>query len=455
MPGGWRWERIEDVAPVNPKRKFGSTSDDEPMAFVPMAAVAEESGKIDVSQSRPAVEVRKGYTRFQSGDVIFAKITPCMENGKIAVIPELRSSFGTGSTEFHVLAPERVEARFLFYWLSQRQFRQEAEFNMTGTAGQKRVPLDYLRNASIPVPPSETQRRIVARIDELFSELDDGEEELARARADLETYRKALLKAAVTGELTADWREGNAPEGDGTAFLSQLRANREPPEGRRRPRSGRTSSADPAILPTLSESWAWATLGQLMTHIEAGLNVKAQGRPPEPGETGIVKISAVTWDEFDETESKTLFADTAIREANLIRPGDLLLSRANTLELVGAPAIVGHIGRRLVISDKVLRLHVDETVKRWVYYVLKSPLGRKQIEAAATGNQLSMRNISQDSLRALAIPLPPRLELDEMMSRIDAGWLGHIDMKEALEETDASTLRQSILAAAFRGELVQ
>ena len=167
-----------------------------------MAAVEALTGGIDVTAKRTVGQVRQGFTRFTSGDLLFAKITPCMENGKIAVVPKIQHDIGFGSTEFHVLAPTGVRPRYLYYWVSQRSFRDTAEFNMTGTAGQKRVPPDFLRDSLLPVPTLDVQDEVVARITELFAEVDDGEAALARARSDLETWRKSLLKAAVTGELT-------------------------------------------------------------------------------------------------------------------------------------------------------------------------------------------------------------------------------------------------------------
>ena len=148
-------------------------------------------------------------------------------------------------------------------------------------------------------------------------------------------------------------------------------------------------------LPT---GWASVELGALIRRIEAGLNVKCEERPPDGSERGLVKISAVTWGKFNELASKTLLPDAQVDERNRIRSGDLLLSRANTIELVGAAVIVGHIERRLYLSDKVLRLVVDDHSKRWINYVLKSPGMRKAIEEASSGNQLSMRNLSQDKL---------------------------------------------------------
>lgn len=208
LPDGWVWERLDAVAPVNPRRNFDGTPADAELVFLGMAAVSELTGALDLTEQRPLGSVRSGFTKFRSGDVIFAKITPCMENGKLAIIPDLPHGMGAGSTEFHVLEPQQVSARYLFHWLSQETFRNRAEHNMTGTAGQKRVPTDWLRNAPIPVPPNAAEQdAVVARIDALFTVIDEGEAALAEARAGVETYRKALLKSAVTGELTADWRQ--------------------------------------------------------------------------------------------------------------------------------------------------------------------------------------------------------------------------------------------------------
>ncbi len=135
-----------------------------------------------------------------------------------------------------------------------------------------------------------------------------------------------------------------------------------------------------------------ATLQDLLFGIEAGLNLKCEERPPINDEAGLVKISAVTWGRFNEEASKTLPKGAAINERHRIRPGDLLISRANTIELVGACVIVGPVRKRLYLSDKVLRLVVHEAAKRWINYALKAPQLRQAIEAASTGNQLSLRN---------------------------------------------------------------
>jgi type I restriction enzyme, S subunit len=169
----------------------------------------------------------------------------------------------------------------------------------------------------------------------------------------------------------------------------------------------------------LPAGWSYVRLGQLLHAIEAGLNVKCEERAPVGNEAGLVKISAVTWGRFDEQQSKTLPLEMQPDERNRIHTGDLLISRANTIELVGACVIVGEIQKRLYLSDKVLRLRVHEPSKRWINYALKTPQMRKAIQSSSTGNQLSMRNIPQDKLRALVIPLAPEPEQQRIANQLD------------------------------------
>jgi type I restriction enzyme S subunit len=210
-------------------------------------------------------------------------------------------------------------------------------------------------------------------------------------------------------------------------------------------------------MSNLPLSWNSTPLSSIITHIQAGLNVKCEERPPEDGERGLIKISAVTWGKFDEDQSKTLPVDEVVDDRNLIRKGDLLISRANTIELVGSAVLVGDFSRRLYLSDKVLRLVMGDAFKRWVNYALKLPATRKAIQEASSGNQLSMRNISQDKLLGLSIPFAPLAEqtriadkLDTVLTRVDA-------CRDRLARVAPllKRFRQSVLAAATSGRLTE
>lgn len=156
--------KLDDVAEINP-RAPKNLADDDDVAFVPMSAVSED-GRLEEHGSRPYGEVKKGYTYFERGDILVAKITPCFENGKAALVDNLTEQVGFGSTEFHVLRPgPDLDGRYLFYMLWNEKFRASATGGMTGSAGQKRVPADLLRRTEIRLPPLDEQRRIAAILD--------------------------------------------------------------------------------------------------------------------------------------------------------------------------------------------------------------------------------------------------------------------------------------------------
>ena len=157
---GWGLQRIGDICEINPKKAkdFHLQSDCE-VSFVPMSAVSEK-GEIDATETKKYEEVKNGFTYFIENDILFAKITPCMENGKGCVATNLHNGIGFGSTEFHVI---RTSINVNPYWLytvtTFKQFRKKAAANMTGSAGQRRVPTKFLENYKLALPPIELQNK--------------------------------------------------------------------------------------------------------------------------------------------------------------------------------------------------------------------------------------------------------------------------------------------------------
>ena len=158
--------KLGDVCKINPKAT--PISDDTEVSFVPMQNVTEDGG-IDTSQIRKYCDVKKGFTNFQENDILFAKITPCMENGKGAIACGLKNGIGAGSTEFHIMRPntEKITSEWLYYLTSWPVFRRECEKNMTGSAGQKRVPKSFLESYNIKIPTLGEQCRIAAVLDKI------------------------------------------------------------------------------------------------------------------------------------------------------------------------------------------------------------------------------------------------------------------------------------------------
>ncbi len=157
--------KIKDFCTLNPK-VFQNFDDDLLVSFVPMANVSE-NGHINTNEVRKYVEVKKGFTYFENGDVLLAKITPCLENGKGAVARNLKNNIGFGNTEFHVLRPDnsKVLSEWLYYFTHWEIFRKNCENNMTGSAGQKRVSKSYLENYEVKLPDINIQKKTVNILD--------------------------------------------------------------------------------------------------------------------------------------------------------------------------------------------------------------------------------------------------------------------------------------------------
>lgn len=173
--------KLRDEVVLNPVISLKGLAADTPVSFIPMEAVEEGAAGTVCLQARLFSEVQKGYTVFENGDVLWAKITPCMENGKSCIASGLTNGIGFGSTEFHVLRPlsNRVTSEYIHEFVSQASLRRVARFAFTGSAGHQRVPADFLADLPLPVPPIAVQKTIA-------TEARSRREEARRLRAEAE-----------------------------------------------------------------------------------------------------------------------------------------------------------------------------------------------------------------------------------------------------------------------------
>lgn len=211
----WTSVSISDVCTVNPKKiDTRNISDDLKVSFFPMPALSEVYGAITEPQTRLLKEVKTGFTNFVEGDVVFAKITPCMENGKSAVIGKLVNDIGYGTTEFYVLrCSEKAFNRYIYHLLRSKTFRDQAKQVMTGAVGQQRVPKSFIEHYVLLLPSISEQKEIVSILDRMYdSELKTIE--IAEAVIEqVDIMKKAILARAFRGELgTNDPTEESAVE---------------------------------------------------------------------------------------------------------------------------------------------------------------------------------------------------------------------------------------------------
>ena len=202
LPSSWKWLPFKAIAEINPKLPYDLDYEID-VSFIPMSKVEKETGYIDLTENRKFGEVKKGYKRFINGDIIFAKITPCMENGKMAIPYGLTNGVGIGSTEFHVIRMRNDYSLNLFYYyfLLQKWFRKFAEQQFTGTVGHRRVPTDFMKTVYVPVTSYDEQRKIIDLIENHMSITNRIEIDMITSLNRCNYIKQSILKRAFNGGL--------------------------------------------------------------------------------------------------------------------------------------------------------------------------------------------------------------------------------------------------------------
>ena len=207
IPAEWRWTCLDDLGTTKVRN---DVEDSTRVSFVPMALISSTYGVAAQSEERTWSEIKKGFTHFADGDVVMAKITPCFENAKSAVMRNLINGVGAGTTELHVFrrGTDLVLPEFALLYVKTRGFITRGEPRMTGSAGQKRVPREYFATSPFPLPPLAEQKRIVAKVDELMALCD----RLEAHQQERETRHAALARASLA-------RFADAPTSANLPFL--------------------------------------------------------------------------------------------------------------------------------------------------------------------------------------------------------------------------------------------
>ena len=392
---------ISAVAEVNPKvPKYVSTALSEPATFLPMAAVSE-FGTISSSEEASIGEVIKGYRYFEEGDTLLAKITPCMENGKAVLAEGIPHRIGFGSTEFHVIRPSSdIHKRYLFYMVWNPYFRYVAERNMTGTAGQRRVPTNFIKRFKIPLPPIDEQRRIAAILD----------------KADA-VRRKRKEAIALTEDLLR------------SAFLEMF--------------------GDPVTNP---KGWKTVSLRSQVSELRYGTSEKCHDTEGN-GALPVVRIPNVAKNEISWEQLR--FANLESKEIEKLRlqTGDLLFVRSN-----GNPNYIGRCAVYLEEMPKAIyasylirgRPRPDaELLPSFIRDIISFPTYRSRLvrQARTTAGNY---NINTRGLGQLKLVNPPKEEQEKYIQHQRLIEVRQKKQNDHLAESEA--LFNSLLRA-FKGDL--
>lgn len=350
---------------------------------------------------------------------------------------------------------ELLSSPFLRYFLLSPVGYRLLTGQMTGTA-IKRIVLRRIKDSPVPIAPLSEQKRIVAEIEKQFSRIDEAVVNLKRVKANLKRYKATVLKAAVEGKLTEDWRKRHPDVEPASKLLERILA------GRRAKWNGKRKYKEPCapnttILSTLPKGWTWVSLEQLSWDSSYGTSVKCSYDNSGPT---VLRIPNIESGKLDFGELKFAPQSYKIEQDEELSIGDVLIIRTNgSRSLIGRCAVV-----RLPLPSPStyasylirFRLLQQSEVIAWVSTVWDAHFFRQWIERRAA-TSAGQHNISMTVLATLPIPLPPVAEQEQIVAEVERR-LSVIEELEAIVKanlTRADRLRQSILKRAFAGELIR
>jgi type I restriction enzyme S subunit len=407
LPEGWIKASLSEVVAVNPKHK---DLEDQVAGFVPMAlAPTDFNGTLNYEE-RQWSDIQKGYTHFATGDVIFAKVTPCFENGKAAIVKDLPNQIGAGSTEFYVLRPaiKEISVNYIFSVIKSYEFLQTGAENMTGAVGLRRVPKKFVEDFKINLPPLAEQKVIADKLDELLAQVESTKARLDAIPAILKSFRQSLLAAAVSGKLTEEWRGTSELVGWNNGLLADFIM---------KPTYGSSTKSDSeGLVPVLR--------------------------------MGNLQDGKLDWSNLVYTSDQS--------EINKYKldAGDVLFNRTNSPELVGKTSIYRGEQKAIYAGYLIKVTCLDCLNPEFLNFHLNS-LGAKEYCRTVKSDGVSQSNINAKKLAAYPMARPSLDEQTEIVRRVEElfAFADKVETQVNTAQLRVNNLTQSILAKAFRGEL--
>lgn len=408
LPKGWVWTRIKYVYQVNPKSKC---EDEVEASFVPMQKISAGFNfefQFDIKSWK---DIKKGHPHFEENDVAFAKISPCFENRKSFIAHNLINGIGAGTTELVVLRQPLISSLYTYWLVNSERFISGGVNTYSGTVGQQRINMDYVRNYPVPLPPLPEQQRIVNKIESLFAKLDEAGDRLQKVLDGYEARRAAILHEAFSGKWTGDHGAGDM---------------------------------------SVPKGWRKAAIKDICHRLSYGTSKKslAEGKYIVI-RMGNLQNGTIDWSNLAYSNDETEYAKYKLN------PGDVLFNRTNSSELVGKTSI--YKGEYPAIyAGYLIKLDYDRALINGEYlnYYLNSPRAKLYYNQVKTDG-VNQSNISSKKIGNFEIAFPSMEEQNNIVSK-----LNHIFendkkslflAKESLSKIDL--MKKSILARAFRGEL--
>jgi type I restriction enzyme S subunit len=449
LPEGWCWATLEDVADGP---QYGWTASAAATGKVRLLRTTDiSSGKLNWATVPFCSESPEDIEKYllHDGDIVISRAGSVGKSFQVTA--PLRAVFASYLIRFQ----PRMNGKYLHYFLQTHAYWVQIGERSAGIAVPN-VNGSKLKSVRLPLAPLAEQRRIVARVDALFAEIAEGEAALAAARKGLDTFRRALLKAAVTGELTKDWRVDNPATETGHDVLARIAKHRAIAAQRARARRATgTKPIDNAALPELPEGWAWASLGEI-GEIVGGATVDKKRKSTDPLTVPYLRVANVQRGHIDLSKVKFITVERTSAEKLRLIAGDLLLNEGGDRDKIGRGWVWDGTVPNMIHQNHVfrVRLHSDSLNPFFVSHYANEMGRRFFIEGGKQTTNLASISLSKISM--LPVPLPPAAETAEILRRVSDALAAAADVLTVFdaEAADVARLKQSILKAAFEGRLV-
>lgn len=418
IPQEWRMERLRYHAEWNPTTELPSLTDEDNVSFIPMDHL--KTGyhlQSIVSYSK----VKKGYVCFADGDVLMAKVTPCLENGNLAIADNLINGVGYGSTEINVIRCKSINNRFLFYLLQCPLYIEKATYSMYGVAGLKRLDPEFIPNSYFPFPPIEEQERIVSFVDKKCSEIDTLIAAKEKTNALLKERRQSIIYEAVTKGLNPD-----APMKDsGIEWIGTIPQNSN----------------------IVRFKYLCDIFGRIGFRGYTQADIVAEGEGPitlspsniEAYGMDFSKCTYLTWDKYNESPEIQ------------VGVGDILLVKTGSS--YGKSAIIETIPMEATINPQLVVVKNIKCNARYLYYCMQTDCFAYQVERAVVGGTIP--TMAQEKINNFIVVLPEDDLCEEIVVYLDQKCEEINRMVTANEATiqKLKEYRQSVIYEAVTGKI--
>ena len=431
LPLNWQTVKFGDVATFTKKPKDLRYSDYNEVPFVPMNLVPIATLFSKEFIRKPSDKISSG-TYFEPGDILLAKITPSFENGKQCIIKELPTPFGIATTEvIPIREIEGVSDKFyLFYYLLIPDVRASLTERMQGTTGRLRLATKTLAELEIPLPPIAEQKRMVAKLETLFIQLDAAVDSLKKAHAQLQRYRRSILKAAFDGELTRKRRD-------------------------RREEKTRIDTKE--YVDTVWSEWKGTAISKKISpehwevvQLKETVNLRREKVQPKDSSENLNFVGLKHIDSGVSILKRWGDASEVKSTKSRFYPNDVLYGK---LRSYLDKAVISEM-EGICSADILVFTTNSKMIPRFLVYLLHNQMFRNY--AIATSSGITLPRTSWNALREFTFALPSLVEQEQIFSEIERqlSVADEIEATIASELKRAERLRQSILKHAFSGKLV-